>query len=79
MGNVQNIMNSVAIVETPAQVSAGQKHYIVSLISNVLRKNSAWDHARLGAAIEAMIQTREAAKVKDEGSLELIRGAEGRE
>jgi len=78
-GNVQNVMNSIAIIETPAQAGAGQKRYIVALISDVLRKNSAWDHARLGAAIEKMLQTRTAVTVQEEGGEEAIRASEGRD
>ena len=38
-GNVKNYMNSIAIVESPA--GERQLYYMVTLISNVLRKNSA--------------------------------------
>ena len=78
-GNVQNVMNSISIIETPAQAGAGQKRYIVALISNVLRTNSAWDHARIGAAIEEMVQTRKAVKVKEEGGADAIRASGGQE
>ncbi|NHN36778.1 hypothetical protein G8764_05665 [Pseudomaricurvus alcaniphilus] len=78
-GNVDNLMNSIAIVESPAQAGEQQKRYIVALMSNVLRKNSAWDHARIGAAVEAMIQTRAAATIVEEGSAEAIRGAGGQD
>jgi hypothetical protein len=48
-GNKRNYMNSTAIIETPA----GQKqlYYIVSVLSNVLRRNSAQDHRDLARAI----------------------------
>ena len=54
MGNVRNYMNSVAIVETPA----GENHlfYISTLISNVLRKNSAVDHQTMGTRIHRLIE-----------------------
>jgi hypothetical protein len=54
MGNVKNYMNSVAIVET----SAGDQRldYIATLISNVLRKNSAVDHQTLGTRIHRLIE-----------------------
>jgi hypothetical protein len=54
MGNVRNYMNSVAIVET----SAGDQRldYIATLISNVLRKNSAVDHQTLGTRIHRLIE-----------------------
>ncbi|UCC55093.1 MAG: serine hydrolase [Gammaproteobacteria bacterium] len=54
MGNVKNYMNSVATVET-----SGADHrldYIVTLISNVLRKNSAVDHQTLGTRIHRLIE-----------------------
>jgi hypothetical protein len=68
MGNAQNAMNSVVIVESPAQAGAGQKRYLVALTSDVRKVNSAWDHSRLGAAVEAIVQTRRAVKVQDAGS-----------
>lgn len=51
MGNVHNFMNSVAIVETP-----DDRVYMVALMSNVLRKNSAYDHLELANAIEAIMK-----------------------
>jgi hypothetical protein len=53
-GNVKNYMNSLAIIESPA----GEKrlHYIVTLISNVLRKNSAVDHQTLATRIHRIIE-----------------------
>jgi hypothetical protein len=54
MGNVKNYMNSVAIVETD---SAGwQLDYMVTLISNVLRKNSAVEHQTLATRIHRLIE-----------------------
>lgn len=52
-GNVRNFMNSVAIVEGPAQ--ARRVHYIVTLMSNVLRRNSAVDHQTLATKIHRLI------------------------
>jgi hypothetical protein len=51
MGNVQNFMNSVAIVEHPDNCN-----YIVVLMTNVLRKNSATDHMMLAASIDKVIK-----------------------
>ena len=53
-GNVRNLMNSVAIVESPA----GQPHlyYLVALMSNVLKKNSAVDHQTLATEIHKLIE-----------------------
>lgn len=51
MGNVQNYMNSVAIVEHP------DNHcYMVVLMTNVLKKNSATDHMNLASRIDAVIR-----------------------
>ncbi|MFT5370238.1 MAG: hypothetical protein ACI8V2_005220 [Candidatus Latescibacterota bacterium] len=50
MGNVENAMNSVAIVER----SNGQV-YLVALMSNVLRKNSAEDHQALATEIDRIL------------------------
>jgi len=48
-GNKRNYMNSTAIIETPA--GQDQLYYIASVLSNVLRKNSAQDHRDLARAI----------------------------
>lgn len=50
MGNVENAMNSVAIVEHPD----GRK-YMVALTSNVLKKNSAVEHQSLATFIERIL------------------------
>jgi hypothetical protein len=46
-------MNSVVIVESPA--SNRRLHYIVTLISNVLRKNSAGTHQALATRIHELV------------------------
>jgi hypothetical protein len=51
MGNVTNFMNSVAIVEHPDNCN-----YIVVLMTNVLRKNSATDHMMLAASIDKIVK-----------------------
>jgi hypothetical protein len=51
MGNVVNYMNSVAIVEHPDNCT-----YIVVLMTNVLRKNSASDHMYLAGSIDKLIR-----------------------
>jgi len=53
-GNVKNYMNSFAIIESPA--GERRLHYLVMLISNVLRKNSAYDHQTLATQIHNIIQ-----------------------
>ncbi|MBW2960529.1 serine hydrolase [Mesonia aestuariivivens] len=52
-GNVYNYMNSVAIVEHPNGVK-----YMVCLMTNVLRKNSAWDHMVLASKIDQVINAQ---------------------
>ncbi|MGB7393409.1 MAG: serine hydrolase, partial [Pricia sp.] len=51
MGNVINYMNSVAIVEHPNNC-----RYMVVLMTNVLRKNSASDHMYLAGSIDKLIR-----------------------
>jgi len=53
-GNARNYMNSVAIVEAPARER--ELHYAVTLISNVLRKNSAAAHQALATEIQRLIE-----------------------
>ena len=51
MGNVTNFMNSVVIVEHPDNC-----RYMVTLMTNVLRKNSGTDHMMLASRIDKMIR-----------------------
>lgn len=51
MGNVSNYMNSVIIVEHPDGTT-----YLVAMMSNVLKRNSAADHNALAAKIERAIR-----------------------
>jgi hypothetical protein len=51
-GNVTNLMNSVAAVES------GEKRYLIALMSNVLRVNSAVEHQTIAGEIEKLIQGR---------------------
>ena len=53
-GNVRNFMNSVAIVEHPA--SPRRIDYVVTLMSNVLRRNSAVDHQSLATRIQRLME-----------------------
>jgi hypothetical protein len=64
-GNKRNYMNSVAIVET----AAGQDRlfYIVSVLSNVLRKNSATDHRDLARAVHSRLLDEHPAKPLEPG------------
>jgi hypothetical protein len=63
MGNSRNFMNSVVTVETPAGPNP-ELRYVVSLVSNVLRFNSAWDHSRFAAAIHEAIRTPGTVRVR---------------
>lgn len=53
-GNVRNFMNSLALVESPA--GQNQLSYIATLLSNVLRKNSAVDHQTLATRIHRVLE-----------------------
>ena len=44
-------MNSVAVVES------GSRVYLVTLMSNILRTNSAVEHQRIAGLVEKLIQT----------------------
>jgi hypothetical protein len=61
-GNVINYMNSVAIVEQ--EIGGRKLHYIVAVISNVLRRNSAVDHQELGTEIHQLIERRNGLEVQ---------------
>ncbi|MFW6331821.1 MAG: serine hydrolase [Thermodesulfobacteriota bacterium] len=54
MGNVYNLLNSVAIVEHPA--GEPRLHYLVVVMSNVLRKNSAVAHQTLATRIQRLME-----------------------
>lgn len=51
-GNVDNFMNSIAIVEHPDGVT-----YMVALMSNVRKKNSNQDHMALASSIDKAVQS----------------------
>ena len=53
VGNKLNLMNSLAVVESPAGVAS--HFYLVALMSNVLRRNSALDHQAIATRIHALI------------------------
>jgi hypothetical protein len=52
-GNKTNLMHSVAVVES------GSKVYLVALMSNVLRLNSAVEHQTIATLIERLIQSQQ--------------------
>jgi hypothetical protein len=56
-GNVVNRLASLAIVESPA--AKRQLHYMVVVMSNVLRKNSAVAHQTLATRIHRLIEAQQ--------------------
>ncbi len=70
-GNTKNFMNVVVIIEWPGEAT----RYLVSLMSNVLKVNSAWDHAAIAVAIEQMIRTRRAVTIEDAANEQEVRDA----
>jgi len=54
-GNVKNYMNSVAIVEHPA--GERRLYYMVTVVSNVLRRNSASVHMELATRLQRLIDS----------------------
>lgn len=54
MGNRDNLMNSVAIVESPA--GEPRMFYMVTLTSNVLKKNSAVAHQTFATRVHRLLQ-----------------------
>ncbi|MFH2202318.1 MAG: hypothetical protein ABIJ96_04345 [Elusimicrobiota bacterium] len=68
MGNAQNMLNSLALVEVPSAEPDNGGHdgmahsYIVAVMSNVLKRNSAADHARLAGEIHRLLTGRPAKK-----------------
>jgi hypothetical protein len=65
-GNKRNYMNSVAIIETPA--GQDRLYYMVTVLSNVLRKNSAQDHRDLARAIHARLLSEHPPKTNADGA-----------
>jgi hypothetical protein len=52
-GNVKNYMNSVAIIESPA--GSRQLYYMSTLVTNILRKNSAAEHQALATRLQHLM------------------------
>jgi hypothetical protein len=52
-GNVKNYMNSATIVESPAQ--GRNVYYMSTLVTNILRKNSAAEHQALATRIQQLL------------------------
>lgn len=57
-GNALNLMHSVAMVESPAVPQPGvrQRVYLIALMSNVLKVNSALEHLTIATEIERLIR-----------------------
>ena len=66
-GNKRNFMNSAAIIETPA--GQNRLHYVVAVLSNVLRVNSAQDHRDLAQAIHGVLLNAHPQRPVVEGEL----------
>jgi len=58
-GNAKNYMNSVAIVEYPA--GERKLYYVVTIVSNVLKKNSASVHLELATRLQKLVESLHAA------------------
>jgi len=54
-GNVVNMMNSVAVVEAPAEER--EMFYMTAVMSNVLRKNSAVEHQTFAMRVHRLIES----------------------
>ncbi len=65
-GNVRNFMNSTAIVESPA--GQNRLYYMATLLSNVLRKNSAVDHQTLATRIHRLLEAEHPAPPPQTGA-----------
>jgi hypothetical protein len=52
-GNVKNYMNSTAIIESPA--NGRQLYYMSTLVTNILRKNSAAEHQALATRLQQLV------------------------
>jgi hypothetical protein len=59
-GNVKNYMNSTAIIESPA--TGPKLYYMSTLVTNILRKNSAAEHQALATRLQQLLAARPAPK-----------------
>jgi hypothetical protein len=59
-GNVKNYMNSTAIIESPAV--GARLYYMSTLVTNILRKNSAAEHQALATRLQQLIAAKPASK-----------------
>ena len=53
-GNVKNYMNSTAIIESPAS-GPRRAYYMSTLVTNILRKNSAAEHQALATRLQQLL------------------------
>jgi hypothetical protein len=53
-GNKENFMNTMVVVESPAR--GRSQYYLVALMSNVLRKNSAVEHQTMATRIQRLME-----------------------
>jgi hypothetical protein len=53
-GNVKNYMNSITIIESPA--SERELFYMTTLVTNILRKNSAAEHQALATRFHRLVE-----------------------
>ena len=74
-GNKRNYMNSIAIVETPA--GQDRLYYMATVLSNVLRKNSAQDHRDLARAIHQRLLSDHPRETGADGALASASFGEG--
>ncbi len=63
-GNKMNLMHSVAIVESPAVAKAGEKQlfYIISMMSDKPKVNSAAEHQEIATQIERLLRSHHSEK-----------------
>jgi hypothetical protein len=59
-GNVKNYMNSTAIIESPA--TGPKLYYMSTLVTNILRKNSAAEHQALATRLQQLFAGKPASK-----------------
>lgn len=52
-GDVKNYMNSIAVVESPA--ATRERFYMATLVTNILRRNSATEHQMLATKIQQLM------------------------
>jgi len=64
-GNALNVLNSVAIIESPAG-SDRPLFYMAVLTSNVLKKNASWAHQSLATRLHELIERRHLKVAEDE-------------